>query len=229
MPLKREPGPTIAYIGAVRLWLDDIERLVIELSNDGKNDVKIEADGYTAETVDDLAELPHHAIRELHLRQYFDGMLGHLIMIDRSIFTGARIFIGVADDAGLGALTRLKAELNRRRRLIGGWVNVYVASFAATIAAVIAAALVIRAMFAPIDSVGGRVLATTVAIAVCVLVYVGTGSLARSLIYTARRAERPSWWRRNRDHLTVGLITGVGGAILGGALGAVLTYYLTRP
>jgi hypothetical protein len=68
MPLRRQvPASEETQFGLVRVYVDDIERMV-SILNDAASNVSITADGYSADSPTDLLEMESKFIDELVLK-----------------------------------------------------------------------------------------------------------------------------------------------------------------
>jgi hypothetical protein len=212
-------------IEGVRLYLDDIEFCHEQLSKLG--DVTIESGEWEFDSVDELRKLPelaklsHDSTRVLELKVSTDGWRrsATVSVSKSSVYIRCRVEDEDAELQARGLLDTLVEHVKSRRTFLSkalGYPTI-------ALLLIVAVALVVFGLSSGRDNVGfaGLVLFP---VAMLTNLIVGYRSTERAAVVILRyRRDAPSFWKRNRDQLLVGLIVGV----IVAAITVPLTWALT--
>ena len=209
--LKKINGPLAYGFPAVRLWLDDLEQIhEILRGEDGENRTLIESDQFSADLVADLAGIPQERVGTISLACYRDEELSMALNIGKPNYLVAL----KRDEWSLGVLARLRDLLHRRHRKIYD-PPVGVVSFLVPVLAA-----VVALPYLPPGNADPWLVAGIFAFGAILGSAFGWvwGALQRSVVIVRYRVEMPSWWKRNRDRLSIAVI----GVLLGAIASAVI-------
>lgn len=206
--------------GAVRLYLHDLEE-IDRLLRSVDGEIELEVDNYEAtyrlSALDDLAEVPgDDRLREIRWSRWWPA--GKLIvrLSDKNVYV-------TGSPALRGALEEVADVLRRRRRPLAFVVQPPWRLFVSWVAWW----LVLTVLVNLGERVGAEVPAFVVTggvlVAAGVFLFVVWRLVWRpGLVLRVYRRDRPSFWRRNRDQLIVGLIAASSGSVFGYVLAYLL-------
>lgn len=201
------------------LYLDDLEQL------DGTMraaypKVDLQAGELDVDSVEDLHEVPPEALRDLTWYG-FQGASSMFLHISRG---SVSVQVRNCEAAHRVALVEIEEVMRRRRRRFATLTRKIL--FLPPLAGV---AVGVTILFGEHWSFTDH-WATYVAFLVFTAWswYMNWTLTRQGLVTLERRRDRRSFWQRNSDALSVGLINGVVVAMIGAAAGALLTYLITK-
>lgn len=213
--MKRVSKMVKRNLPLLKLYLDDIERLVATLAENGVPPT-IHADDYEFDSVQDLLNLNKKQVSELRIGRKKPT-------VEVWLSRGFAVITAYDDSASTVGIVQkcydeLKSASNIMSRALNifGWISVCVVP--------VLTVSVLETLWSSSYTVaiilGGNLI-------VCgALLYWGNRRLTKSycLINTARRSETPSFWKRQGDNIIVNLLV----AIVATVISVVATIYFTK-
>ncbi len=212
MPLRCKAPDERRRFNAVKLYLDDLEELD-RIMRAACPNVHLEAGAYDLDAVEEVGQLPPEALRKLEWSGFgHDGRSFLYIYVARdNLFASGRS----CDAACLSALHEIEQVMRRRRRPLAH-LSLRFYGLLPSVVLLLAAAL-----YALADFRFDFWFLLDVAQSWMWSVYTLSTQRRRALVVLERSNAWRSYWQRNRDALSVGLIIAVVGAGIG-VLGTLL-------
>ncbi len=224
MPVERKQPDFWFNPGAVRLYLHDLEE-IDRLLRGVDGEIELEVDNYEAtyrlSALEELAQVPgDDKLREIRWSRWRPAGTLTVHLSDKHVYV-------IGSPALRGALEEVADVLRRRRRPLASVVQPPWRLLVFWVAWWLVLNVLVNLGVPALERAGAEVPAF-VGIG-CILA--GTGVFAFLLwrlvwrpgvVLRVHRRDRPSFWRRNRDQLIVGLIAASSGSVLGYLLAHLL-------
>jgi hypothetical protein len=231
MPLRRhQPLARSRRVGLVRVCLDDVQAIVNVLAA-VRPKVYIDADGYVADSVEDLERIRTRFINNLVLStQPLEARNGGLVwehdhepgdpdydhaFLGLALRKRDSVLITIDPDIKLdGATARILTLLRERRRATGRILRTSSRRAAMLILALFGVSLASAASFAGAAN-NLWLTYSLLAIVYCVVIWMALVGNRDTIIIPRWERDAPTFWTRNRDQIIIGLLFTLLGAIIG--------------
>lgn len=217
-PKKR--ALTWSAASAVRLYLDELEEIE-DILLKAADEVQVEHPDFDEIASSGELQAVEAPIRQLTLRAHKSYGPDHQSDVVRVLFAPDSVRVIAAEDT-----PELRGILDELKHVIwgAGWI---ISSGIPTLIAFVGMIAVAAAV--SLGAAGEWALVVSVIVAAVIILNLLKRAYGRlfTTIVPEYRYQGPSFWKRNRDLLIVGIVTGTVGAVIGAGMGAMLTWWLT--